>query len=361
MKRLLTVLCLLPLAALAQSPKPGISFSHHDWSLTCDNTRTCRADGYHSDDAEDGQRLSVLLTRAAGPNAPVTAKLELADEPLSSAQAGKQGRKQIALAFSINGKSHGNVAVDLGGGGGVFNAQQIAALLAALPGSAKIKFRDGEQLWRISDKGAAAVLLKMDEAQGRIGTPGAIVRKGERDERGVLPPLDAPKVQAVAFERNAAAEKAFLNQHHAALYKALADSVKGDQQCTRHKDDHAGDARKVLQVLRINARTILVGMPCWLAAYNYGTGYWIVNAAPPFQPVLVTDSATDLGDDGSISAHHKGRGIGDCWGTRKWQWDGKQFLQTEDRHTGQCKLMSGRTWELPSLVTEVLPPKAGGK
>jgi hypothetical protein len=106
---------------------------------------------------------------------------------------------------------------------------------------------------------------------------------------------------------------------------------------------------------------MLVGMPCWLAAYNYGTGYWIVNAAPPFQPVLVTDSATDLGDDGSISAHHKGRGIGDCWGTRKWQWDGKQFLQTEDRHTGQCKLMSGRTWELPSLVTEVLPPKAGGK
>jgi hypothetical protein len=152
-----------------------------------------------------------------------------------------------------------------------------------------------------------------------------------------------------------------VNQHHAALYKALVDSIKGDEQCTRHKDEYAGDARQVLQVSRINARQMLVGMDCWLAAYNHGTGYWIVNATPPFQPVLVTDSATDVGNDGSISAFHKGRGIGDCWGTQKWQWDGKQFVQTEDRHTGQCKLMAGGAWQLPSLVTEVFPPKAGAK
>jgi hypothetical protein len=36
----------------------------------------------------------------------------------------------------------------------------------------------------------------MDEFQGRIGTPGALVRKGTRPEATVLPPLPAPEITA---------------------------------------------------------------------------------------------------------------------------------------------------------------------
>ena len=53
------------------------SFQYKDWEMTCDNTRTCRAAGYSSDDAQ--ARVSVLLTRKAGVNQSVTAKLQLAD------------------------------------------------------------------------------------------------------------------------------------------------------------------------------------------------------------------------------------------------------------------------------------------
>ena len=45
-------------------------FTHHDWEFVCDNTRTCRAAGYQSD---NGQRpVSVLLTRKGGPGQAVT-------------------------------------------------------------------------------------------------------------------------------------------------------------------------------------------------------------------------------------------------------------------------------------------------
>lgn len=35
-------LALLPTALCAQAPPSGVSFTHHDWELACDNTRTCR-------------------------------------------------------------------------------------------------------------------------------------------------------------------------------------------------------------------------------------------------------------------------------------------------------------------------------
>ena len=52
----------------------GISFSHEDWELACDNTGTCRAAGYHTDGNSFERMVSVLLTRKAGTNTPVKAE-----------------------------------------------------------------------------------------------------------------------------------------------------------------------------------------------------------------------------------------------------------------------------------------------
>lgn len=49
-------------------------FSHHDWDLVCDSTRSCRAAGYQCDG--DSLAVSVLLARKAGPHKPVTGKLD---------------------------------------------------------------------------------------------------------------------------------------------------------------------------------------------------------------------------------------------------------------------------------------------
>jgi hypothetical protein len=50
--------------------------------------------------------------------------------------------------------------------------------------------------WTVSTSGANAVLLKMDEFQGRLDTPGALVRKGSKPESNVLPPLAPPEITA---------------------------------------------------------------------------------------------------------------------------------------------------------------------
>ena len=68
-----------------------------------------------------------------------------------------------------------------------------------------------------------------------------------------------------------------------------------------------------IQVKRLDAHHLLASADCWLAAYNAGTGYWVVDDSPPYRATLVTDSASD--DDGAvITSVHKGRGVGDCYG-----------------------------------------------
>jgi hypothetical protein len=112
------------------------------------------------------------------------------------------------------------------------------------------------------------------------------------------------------------------------------------------------DAVVELALNRLSDEKFLISVPCWSGAYNFGTGYWVVNERPPFNPVLVTDSGSGY-RDGSIFASQKGRGLGDCWSTDSWEWNGKQFIHTESSSTGLCRLIAaGGSWDLPTIVTQ---------
>ncbi|HEX8602681.1 MAG TPA: DUF1176 domain-containing protein, partial [Pseudoduganella sp.] len=188
MRPLITALlgaCALP--ALAGAPA-GIHFTHHDWEVACDNTRTCRAAGYHAED-EDRLAVSVLLERAAGPGRPVTAKLKIGtyDEKAPVPKAG-------SVTMHVDGRPLGQVKIDSNDMTGELSAAQTQALVAAVAGSGAVQWRDGGHSWALSGNGAAAVLLKMDEFQGRLGTPGALLRKGGKAENGVPAALPMPEV-----------------------------------------------------------------------------------------------------------------------------------------------------------------------
>ena len=58
---------------------PQLRFQHHDWELACDNTRSCRAAGYHVEEG-DNAPVTVLLERRAGAGTPFTARIMLGDE-----------------------------------------------------------------------------------------------------------------------------------------------------------------------------------------------------------------------------------------------------------------------------------------
>src|SRR5689334_9030422 len=101
---LFSSLALWAAGALAAEPG-GLSFSHLDWELACDNTRTCRAAGYQGDDEE--LPVSVLLTRQAGPGQSVTGQVQI-DFGQDEARLNK-APATLNLAMRVNGQSHGTV------------------------------------------------------------------------------------------------------------------------------------------------------------------------------------------------------------------------------------------------------------
>jgi Protein of unknown function (DUF1176) len=339
------LLLVLAAAATSTARAAETAFSHADWELACDNTRTCRAAGYQSDDAD--LPVSVLFTRKAGAGTAVAGRVMLGDGWDDSVLGALPARFRVALW--IDGKAHGDRAMSKDALEAELTAAQVAVLLKALTRDSRIEFRAGKMGWALSDRGAAAVLLKMDEFQGRIGTVGALYRKGRQTEAKVLPPLPAPVVKAVALAPAKPGDAQFIAKHGDAVRKALRSATAEDACGDLHE---TGEQQESLEAVRLTNTKLLVSTRCWLAAYNAGSGYWIINETPPYRPELVTTDATDF-DHGTLMSTHKSRGLGDCWSSEQWAWDGTGFVQTAASSTGQCKGFAGGAWELPTLVTEI--------
>ncbi|MFZ5636343.1 MAG: DUF1176 domain-containing protein [Pseudomonadota bacterium] len=335
------------LPAAAEEAEP-VSFQHQDWELVCDNTRTCRAAGYQQEYEEASLPVSVLFTRKAGPATPVAGQVALGDDWEESVLDDLPER--FKLAMTIDGRAQGEIAMQRKDAVADLTSAQTAALLKALARDTRIEFRVGDRTWMLSDSGASAVLLKMDEVQGRVGTPGALRRPGKRNESEVLPPLSAPVVRAVEPHPPKPADSGFLDRHGEALREALRGAAS-EEDCM---DLFEANDPQPLQVARLTKTKLLVSTRCWLAAYNSGDGYWIINDRPPFDPEFVTESANAY-EDGALSATHKGRGIGDCWSTEEWTWDGTRFVPTREMTTGQCRGFPGGAWTLPTRVSDVRP------
>jgi len=332
---LLTSTCV---GAAPRTDLPSISFSHKDWELVCDNTRTCRAAGYHPEG--DEPNATILLTRAAGPNQPITIQLQLADDERRPLPA--------QVTMTIAQRPVGTVRLDPKSDTGTLNQAQVQALLPALLKDELVAWTANGTTWTISTAGANAVLLKMDEFQGRVDTPGALVRKGSKPEGNVLPAVAPQHITPapVSHDKRPVALTAAQTRD---LIAALRKTARDDScELLNANTKEASE----LEIRRLTKDKLLVSHACWRAAYNTGDGYWTINAQPPYAPELVTTSAT-VYDNGVISSLQKGRGIGDCLGTATWTWDGHTFVQTSEAATGMCRQFPGGAWELPTLVTRV--------
>lgn len=341
---LLASLLLAPAAHAAGAgtpPTPGIEFVHHDWMLACDNTGTCRAAGYAPENADS--LMALMLERDGGPGTAVKARLRVGEDGESAAPEG-------SLRLLLNDRDLGRVE-DTGADQQVtLRPAQVAALLAALPGQARIEVIDHRGTrWPISDRGAAAVLLKMDEAQGRVGTPGALVRRGKRAEASV-PPARAMQVivrGAVAARR---ASDAALGSSEA-LRAALIATLGNSDDCPRLVE-YTGTPEMVIE--RLDDQHVLVQALCQMGAYNYSNGFWIARDRAPFAAQTVTLEAEGFSrDERTLFARYKGRGIGDCVSGADWTWDGHRFVASSAFSTGLCRGMPGGHWMLPTLISEV--------
>jgi hypothetical protein len=322
----------------AASGRDETTFFHKDWELVCDNTGTCRAAGYQSDD-DNGFPVSVLLTRKAGPKQPVKGAIRLGGEEDLKLEKG-------TVRMQLNGESLGVVKINSHDNSGALSERQTTAMLKALLTSTEIVFNARDFYWRLSDQGATAVLLKMDETQARVGTIGALVKKGNKSESGVKLPTPLPVVTFVSTGNDVSENDQWFVANAKSVLKEIIK--KDSDNC-----DGLVEAKvSTLRVSKLSGSKLLLSTRCWAGAYNVGDGYWVVNDRPPYHPQFVTDSGTEYAN-GVITAAFKGRGLGDCWSFDTWVWNGNQFLSASSSQTGQCKGIPGGAWDLPTKVTQI--------
>ncbi|OUI78322.1 hypothetical protein HK18_09815 [Commensalibacter intestini] len=328
----------------------GISFEHKDWQINCDNTRTCRAAGYSPED--DANRVTVLLTRKAGKGQEVSALVQLSD-------IANDNEKKVVLPdkmiLKIGDQSYGDIQLpsvkdsddDLPSV--LLTAAQTKALLHALKGTAKISFVGGNQEWVLPGNGASAVLLKMDAEQGRVGTPSALIKQGNKSEDSVLPALPTPVIYQKLLPKGDV--KVWQSKIDWVLLQKELVKIKGDY-CDALENSDASFEPKVVEVLTYN-RLLITGF-CSSGAYHTNYGYWIIHQEQPYQPKLITMIGEDEMEDNTIVFRMKEDVLGDCWSHQSWVWNGKDFVQASNIPSAMCRMIAmGGAWDLPTYVSIV--------
>ena len=357
------------------TPSEGWGFVKDDWQLVCDNTLTCRAAGYAAEGLVSSDKLgdaSVLITVEAGKKlSTVQVKLsnweEFEQEKLVPEQLSKTNYKVELL---LNNKSYGFIQLSSEREGQLSTAQ-AQQLLKLANQNTKIQFTSGIYQWQVSDKGLAAVLLKLDEVQGRVGTPLALVSKSSLNRQTPKSAKAKPVIKK-AYSYADKDKKQLTPAKLVYFQKNINKWIDIDDKQLVGSNDGMGDCKLVnpkteayqrmqefgadrlgWDFIPVDSKHTLATHECWIGAYNMGVGHWLINHAKPSKPTLITTSASDY-SDGEVYAIHKDRGIGDCWNRAVWVWDGKTFALTEDSSTGMCRGFAGGAWDLPTYTSEVI-------
>ena len=357
---------LLPLTSISAhaaygTPFEGWGFVQDDWQVVCDNTLTCRAAGY-ADESMFDTPASILLTvipKKALPIAQIQFLSETSDKTYHSVE------------LWLNGKNQGMLQPDADGSAYDLTAKQTQQLLSHSRQNTKIEIRAGGKNWSISDKGMSAVLLKLDEVQGRVGTPIALVSKNHTSKQ--TPKSAKPKpIIKKAFSYSEKENKTLSASKQAYFQVNINKWIDIDAKELIGSEDDMGDCElinpktEVYQRMQeygadrldwtftpVDATHTLASHLCWQGAYNESSGYWLINHDKPSKPKLITTAGNDY-SDGEIWATHKDRGVGDCWNHAIWVWNGQTFAKSEDSSSGMCRGFAGGAWDLPTYVSEVV-------
>ena len=340
MKKVL-LLTLLPVAAMATSIK-GIG-NYQDWDLVCDNTGTCRMAGYQD---ESSDPVSILFTRAAGENAAVEGKFTIL--PFGEADRDVQVGQDIEIW--LNGKSLGKVKHISDDAPDKLTEEQTKALLSGLKKESEIRLTYGKTTLKVSDKGAAAAMLKMDEFQQRLNTPSALIRQGQ-EKHAVLAPQAAPKIEAVSVNNHKTIE---LKRGEKQFKHVLALLRKAYDGCV-DEDLESQD----ITLYPLTQNKILAEALCASGAYQSTNYYAVLDDKLSKVEQVLADQYNEAGYDEKqgyafVRGTYKARGIGDCWSGDDAVWNGKIFIRTSEWTTGSCKGFTGGAWQLPTFVSDII-------
>ena len=363
-QKTLALLLAAPVAAFALD---GIEFEQGDWQIVCDNSGTCRAAGYQSDEGDDPP-VSIQFTRKAGEKESVQGAISLLDANSESAPA--------QVEMQIDGKSVANITLKDDGSASLDQAQTEALLAAVQKKNSNITFRENAKKtqWRLSTVGANAVLLKMDDFQGRVDTASALIKRGNHENavlapaalsviKAVTPPQDAPR-ELKKGDADFATMKKLLAAHYISEEEYFNLSEKDDHfdHCPRDAERGIDSENAVITLYPLDEAHYLSESPCWFSAYNVGNLYTLVSR--DLKTIEKTyDNRLNSYDEktGILHGNQKVRGIGDCWSSAAYQWDGKDLIKSYIGASSLCKGFAGGAWELPQYLTTIESEKGGSE
>lgn len=313
-----------PLAKQAVVPAPTKLRVFGDWTVGCDNGGLCQAGALMTDDSAAPPVL-LSIRRAAGPDGAITVRFQIDED----------AKVQPPLVVAVDGRT-------VGRGGMEWTGDAAAALVFDLVKGRKLAIAaaSGDLVGTVSLTGAAAALRSIDAEQGRVGTTGAIVARGDGVDSRPAP--DLPIVRAATIR----GEAALLDPQLVATMRRTA-GCEGDGSDLPDQDTSPlGDGRT------------LVLVPCLMGAYNVVSAVFVVEDGkatpagfdgpsampgdvPGIQQVVNANFA-----DSVLTSDAKGRGLGDCGVRQRFAWDGTRFRLIEQDEMEECRgnIDYIRTW-----------------
>jgi hypothetical protein len=329
-----------------------------DWILACDNGGTCQAKFVLDDMAPTGalpdnaSQGYLAISREAGPDGKlIVATQSMADVEHAAFDGAKMDVDGKPLTAAWGTDADGNM---------VLSGDAARALLAAVADGKVLTFPNNGAPQMISLVGLKAVLLAMDDAQGRVGTVTALARAGDKPASAVPAAPELPEViSAPATGELSGAE-------------AVAAAVRAAQNTTLKAHECDADASQDL-AYALNDREALVLLYCRMAAYQGSVLlYRAPRAAPakavivrlPLQPTLKPEDADTQGEyvegawdekTATFTEAAKGRGLADCGLSTDWVFDGQDFHIASFTRQERC---GGPPGDWPSLYRSTVKPKA---
>ena len=333
---------LLPLTAMATPSLKGFEKTYQDWDLICDNLGTCRMAGYQE---EGDDPVSILFTRAAGENAAVEGKLTIS--PFGEADRDVQVGQDIEIW--LNGKSLGTVKHISDENPDKLTEAQTKALLSGLKKESEIRLTYGKTTLKVSDKGAAAAMLKMDEFQQRLNTPSALICKGQ-EKHAVLAPQPAPKIEVVSVNNRKTTELKRGEKQYDNVLALLRKANSCDDEDITSQD---------ITLYPLTQNKVLAEALCVRGAYQSTNYYAVLDDKLSKVEQVLEDQYNFAYYDEKLNAlivegSYKSSGLAESWYGYEAAWNGKTFITTAEHTSGSSKGFIGGAWGgLPTFVSEL--------
>ncbi len=335
----------------APAPMPVVqpeTRAFRDWRAACDNGNRCVAWG-----GSDSGWIRIAID--AGPDAVPTVSI-------GSWAFGDVDKAPETLKLRIDGRDFALRGGPRDAANAAVAAERARTVIAALPAWRALALASGAQTADLPASGASAALLWIDERQGRLGTTTALLRRGDRPASSVPAAPALPRVAAAPAAPQTGFEGAANPMEDEPRAVTVPDAIEGRQEVKACRADNNEYLNKAVLAARLDASTVLWGIPCGSGAYNATYVLYLARpdgsgVRPAPLPERTPRTEGDIGGEGpwlvnpvydpqrqTLTVFPRGRGLGDCGTITRWTWTATGFVLSEERSMGDCWGMTPDVW-----------------